>query len=602
MAPSTSRKLTERGDLVLRALAPVGVTRAAFVAWNAANNSTLAVGTVVDCDGLSYRYTGAGTAIDDLPGWVPDLFIFTEHFGDAAEYDQASPVIDDALAQIHASFAYAASERSPGVAGGVVVTRGRYYTSGPVVVPVGVKWEPLVPVSSTGDGQTAGSTYPITYNEGSGIVGGHLVGPAILCGADDIVIGPLTIGATSARRAATISTGGQNRNCGILVETADTVSANIRRITLNGPLIKDQPAEGYVVCGDVTNFKDNGTHVLNVGSHGFAIDNGSLVGRTNKARPGIFTVTQWRGNNIGGHLWAIGHPSSGSDVPYRGDVHNCEGFRSGNVPALRYEDAGTYVYGEQVTFNNCAPSGTTGYSGSTVGATYAAFTAGRGVHYNNCRFINAGKAMLVGSETGVGTTDVKINGGHFSTTATSPDYAIDVTAVARGLFVTGMTGDYNIAPLDAAAARAFNPDGYGEIIYNDPVSLAGQRAEWNMPSNLSDVSITGFLNFGPRVLKSIVSGEITPTATRTSLATEGGAGTDDLRVINGGTDGDLLILSTSSASQDVVLKNRVSGTDNMLLQGAADVTLSHSSDTVTLIYRGTDARWLQLTPLADIGS
>ena len=70
MAPSTSRKLTERGDLVLRALAPVGVTRPAFVAWNAANNSTIAVGTVVDCEGLSYRYTGAGTAIGDLPGWV----------------------------------------------------------------------------------------------------------------------------------------------------------------------------------------------------------------------------------------------------------------------------------------------------------------------------------------------------------------------------------------------------------------------------------------------------------------------------------------------------------------------------------------------------
>jgi hypothetical protein len=98
-----------------------------------------------------------------------------------------------------------------------------------------------------------------------------------------------------------------------------------------------------------------------------------------------------------------------------------------------------------------------------------------------------------------------------------------------------------------------------------------------------------------------VGDEITATATRILLGTEGGAASDNLRVINGLSDGDVVILSTASATEDVVLKQRVSGTDNMLLQGAADVTLSHSNDTVTLMFRGSDSRLLQLTPLADLG-
>jgi parallel beta-helix repeat protein len=80
MAPSTSRKVSERGDLILQALAGIGATRADFVAWYAANNSVLDVGSTVSVAGFSYRYTGASSAIGDMPGLVPHGDVYPDHW------------------------------------------------------------------------------------------------------------------------------------------------------------------------------------------------------------------------------------------------------------------------------------------------------------------------------------------------------------------------------------------------------------------------------------------------------------------------------------------------------------------------------------------
>lgn len=64
------------------------------------------VGTVSSADGLSYLYIGSGTAIADMPGWVPFGMIYPEHFGaagDGATNDttaiQAAIAYADAMAQ-----------------------------------------------------------------------------------------------------------------------------------------------------------------------------------------------------------------------------------------------------------------------------------------------------------------------------------------------------------------------------------------------------------------------------------------------------------------------------------------------------------------------
>ena len=55
-------------------------TRAAFVSWAAIN--TPIAGQVIFAAGHAYRFVGSGTAISDLPGWIPDGFpIFGKQFG-----------------------------------------------------------------------------------------------------------------------------------------------------------------------------------------------------------------------------------------------------------------------------------------------------------------------------------------------------------------------------------------------------------------------------------------------------------------------------------------------------------------------------------------
>lgn len=88
--------------------------------------------------------------------------------------------------------------------------------------------------------------------------------------------------------------------------------------------------------------------------------------------------------------------------------------------------------------------------------------------------------------------------------------------------------------------------------------------------------------------KTIVSGVITVTNSYHSVSTEGGAGTDDLDTINGGTTGQILILRAQSSSNDVVCKD---GTGNLRLAG--DFTLTHAQDRITLQYDGTN--WIELS-------
>ena len=74
------------------------------------------------------------------------------------------------------------------------------------------------------------------------------------------------------------------------------------------------------------------------------------------------------------------------------------------------------------------------------------------------------------------------------------------------------------------------------------------------------------------------------------MDTQGGAATDDLDTINGGSDGDLLILSTLDNARDVVVKHN---TGNILLSGAADRTLSNVNKRLVLLYDSTAAAWVE---------
>lgn len=81
---------------------------------------------------------------------------------------------------------------------------------------------------------------------------------------------------------------------------------------------------------------------------------------------------------------------------------------------------------------------------------------------------------------------------------------------------------------------------------------------------------------------TIATGVITVTQSSHSVDTEGDAASDDLDTINGGEAGQLLILTTTDSTRDVVLKH---GTGNLLISGG-NHTMSEAYAPVILIYLG----------------
>lgn len=89
----------------------------------------------------------------------------------------------------------------------------------------------------------------------------------------------------------------------------------------------------------------------------------------------------------------------------------------------------------------------------------------------------------------------------------------------------------------------------------------------------------------------IASGAIsTGGLTNLTIDTQGGAATDDLDTINGGKDGDIIILRTASSSRDVTIKH---GTGN--IDCGSDRVLNSNRDTWMGLYLAAANRWLQLS-------
>lgn len=96
---------------------------------------------------------------------------------------------------------------------------------------------------------------------------------------------------------------------------------------------------------------------------------------------------------------------------------------------------------------------------------------------------------------------------------------------------------------------------------------------------------------------TIASGIVTATRTRHRIDTESDAASDDLDTINGGTDGDLLILQGANAARVVTVKDAV---DNIQLAGS-DFDLNHPLDTLTLMYDGTNSMWVEISRASNSG-
>lgn len=83
---------------------------------------------------------------------------------------------------------------------------------------------------------------------------------------------------------------------------------------------------------------------------------------------------------------------------------------------------------------------------------------------------------------------------------------------------------------------------------------------------------------------TIESGSITlvgPEVHHVEIDTEGAASSDDLVTINGGTHGQIIILTSASNTRDPTIKH---GTGNIVLNGSVDFTLNSRNDSLMLMY------------------
>ena len=139
-------------------------------------------------------------------------------------------------------------------------------------------------------------------------------------------------------------------------------------------------------------------------------------------------------------------------------------------------------------------------------------------------------------------------------------------------------------------------DGVGDILAVDGgLHASTERAIKDGDGTSSPLKITtaklvidGKLVLGDASELTISSGAITVTGCFHSVDTESDAGTDDLATINGGEEGQILVLTANNAARSVVVKD---GTGN--IKSAGDFTLDNSEDTIALIYTGS--AWLELT-------
>jgi hypothetical protein len=88
---------------------------------------------------------------------------------------------------------------------------------------------------------------------------------------------------------------------------------------------------------------------------------------------------------------------------------------------------------------------------------------------------------------------------------------------------------------------------------------------------------------------TIATGTVTKTANYHTIDTEAAAASDDLDTINGGSDGDILVISAANSARTVVARD---GIGNLQLNG--NMSLDNAQDTLTLIYVAALTAWLEL--------
>lgn len=181
-----------------------------------------------------------------------------------------------------------------------------------------------------------------------------------------------------------------------------------------------------------------------------------------------------------------------------------------------------------------------------------------------------------------------------------------ITAYAAGQQFAFKVGTTNTGAvtinINGVGAKAIQINGQaligGELKQDNIAFVVYDGTQFQLTSPAQKTSV-GSVRFPDQGELTISSGAITISGTSHTVDTESDAASDDLATINGGVDGQLLILRAENTARTVVIK---AGTGNIETPDGNDITLDTTEKVVTLQYDLALSDWLVVSSPASSGS
>ena len=308
-------------------------------------------------------------------------------------------------------------------------------------------------------------------------------------------------------------------------------------------------------------------------------------------------------------------PSLATDIPTAVTIGTAYIYRAGgtDVPladggtnASLTADNGAIPYSTATAIALLASTATAGQllrSGASGAPSWSTLTIPATIGINELFYASAANVLgaiaaansgvLVTGATGIPSVATDIPTA--VTIGTAYIYRVGGTDVAVADGGTGL-GTYTVGDIlhatGAGVLAGLADVAVGQVLCSGGV---GVIAAWSAtPTFTSSVQTgrgeVGRINVADDTTLTIATGVITATQTYHAVDTEAAGATDDLDTINGGAEGDLLIIFPVDATHTVVAKH---GTGNLNLAAGVDFTMDENDDFLMLLYDG--ALWQELS-------
>jgi hypothetical protein len=328
----------------------------------------------------------------------------------------------------------------------------------------------------------------IIFDIGSDIRGGqqsmlfidHLDGPGIHVQHRETHLEGLWIYCSNTRKNAPFD----NKNFGVLVSGADQANFSMTHTRLNSMTVTGHPSHGFVICGYGYQSRYENLQATECKGHGYVIDGGESIGKTNISSPGIATVRHCWSLNNEGHALMMGNPAAVA-TPFRILVDNFESADNGKNPAIKITPDDAWLFGENCEVRRSA------FGGLVTGGTghYGVRIAGRGWILINNRFINCERSVTFSGDTLAGTSPAGSTLESARVVGTQPVAIVIEPGSVNNRISLPLTSNMTVPVQDNAAVAAGNV-----VVTLPPISsltLAATQNDYQWPLGKATLRLTG---------------------------------------------------------------------------------------------------------------